>query len=78
MLDEFEEILLRLDAEDLLRCKSVCKSWYSFISSPYFVKAHLKRVYNNSRELGHLRVCMPFRSGVAELAEALCKKFHEA
>ncbi|GKB01307.1 putative F-box domain-containing protein [Tanacetum coccineum] len=56
VLDEFEEILLRLDAEDLLRCKSVCKSWYSLISSPYFVKAHLKHACNNNRELGHFRI----------------------
>ncbi|GJU00829.1 probable DNA helicase MCM8 isoform X2 [Tanacetum coccineum] len=27
VIDLVEDILLRLDAEDLLRCKSVCKSW---------------------------------------------------
>ncbi|XP_076891867.1 F-box/kelch-repeat protein At3g23880-like [Bidens hawaiensis] len=35
------EILLRLPVESVLRCKSVCKSWYSLISDPHFVKCHL-------------------------------------
>ncbi|XP_076948104.1 F-box/kelch-repeat protein At3g23880-like [Bidens hawaiensis] len=35
------EILLRLPVESVLRCKSVCKSWYSLISDPHFVKSHL-------------------------------------
>ncbi|KAL8247038.1 hypothetical protein R6Q59_008254 [Mikania micrantha] len=58
-LDAVEEILVRLDVEDLIRCKSVCKSWLSFISSTRFVKAHLKHNYNNDRdnhELGHRRI----------------------
>ncbi|GJZ75841.1 F-box/kelch-repeat protein-like protein isoform X1 [Tanacetum coccineum] len=39
-LDVVEQILVTLDAVDLVRCKSVCKSWLSLISSPLFVKAH--------------------------------------
>ncbi|XP_076948101.1 F-box/kelch-repeat protein At3g23880-like [Bidens hawaiensis] len=35
------QILLKLPVESLLRCKSVCKSWYSLISDPQFVKSHL-------------------------------------
>ncbi|XP_076948100.1 F-box/kelch-repeat protein At3g23880-like [Bidens hawaiensis] len=35
------EILCRLPVESVLRCKSVCKSWYSLISDPHFVKSHL-------------------------------------
>ncbi|GJR18365.1 ribonuclease H-like domain-containing protein [Tanacetum coccineum] len=39
-----KEVLLRLTVKDLCQCKSVCKSWYSLISSPYFVKLHLKLI----------------------------------
>ncbi|XP_076891823.1 F-box/kelch-repeat protein At3g23880-like [Bidens hawaiensis] len=35
------QILLKLPVDSLLRCKSVCKSWYSLISDPHFVKSHL-------------------------------------
>ena len=35
------EILLKLRVGSLLRCKSVCKSWQSLISDPYFIKSHL-------------------------------------
>ncbi|GKC34372.1 F-box protein CPR1-like protein, partial [Tanacetum coccineum] len=44
LLDVVEEILVKLDVEDLLRCKTVCKSWYSLISSNLFVKFHLKHL----------------------------------
>ncbi|MFS8011005.1 putative F-box domain-containing protein [Helianthus anomalus] len=58
-LDVVEDILVRLDVEDLIRCKSVCKSWYSFISCSRFVKAHLKHAYNNDPELGgHRRIAL--------------------
>ena len=63
--DVVEDILVQLNVNDLLRCKSVCKSWYSLISSPRFVKAHLKTTYvnndssNSCNELGHVRISMP-------------------
>ncbi|GJZ41323.1 putative F-box domain-containing protein [Tanacetum coccineum] len=60
--DLVEDILLRLDGEDLIRCKSVCKSWLSFISSSSFVKSHLNYNYNrdyNNHKLGHRRIMMP-------------------
>ncbi|XP_071687354.1 F-box/kelch-repeat protein At3g06240-like [Rutidosis leptorrhynchoides] len=56
IIDVAENILARLDVEDVLRCKSVCKLWYNLISSNYFVKAHLKHSYNNNREHGYLRI----------------------
>ncbi|MFS8013282.1 putative F-box domain-containing protein [Helianthus anomalus] len=60
-LDVVERILVRLDVEDLIRCKSVCKSLQSFISSPSFVKAHLNHAYKSDRdnpELGYRRVSL--------------------
>ncbi|GKF44825.1 F-box/kelch-repeat protein-like protein isoform X1, partial [Tanacetum coccineum] len=60
-----EDILLRSDAKDLVPWKSVCKSWYSLISDPRFVKAHLKIARDNNdnnnsgNELGQLRIAMP-------------------
>ncbi|KAM0015170.1 putative F-box domain-containing protein [Helianthus debilis subsp. tardiflorus] len=59
--DVVEQILVRLDVEDLIRCKSVCHSWKYVISSPFFVKAHLKHAYitdHNNPQLGHRRVCL--------------------
>ncbi|GJV25561.1 F-box protein CPR1-like protein [Tanacetum coccineum] len=58
-LDIHEEILVRLQVNDLIRCKSVCKSWNSLIKSPRFVKSHLnnivkKKVDNN--EIGDTRI----------------------
>ncbi|GJX47899.1 F-box protein CPR1-like protein [Tanacetum coccineum] len=52
--DIHEEILLRLEVNDLIRCKSVCKSWNSLISDPRFVKSQLKRQHSN--ELGDTRI----------------------
>nr|GEW52902.1 hypothetical protein [Tanacetum cinerariifolium] len=55
--DVIEEILLRSDAKDLVPWKRVCKSWYSLISSPVFVKAHLnKKIVTSNVEL---RIAMP-------------------
>ncbi|GJZ78819.1 putative F-box domain-containing protein [Tanacetum coccineum] len=58
-LNIVEDILARSQVEDLLRCKSVCKSWKSLISSRRFVKYHLnynlkKKAYNN--ESGDTRI----------------------
>ncbi|XP_071687365.1 putative F-box protein At3g16210 [Rutidosis leptorrhynchoides] len=55
-MDVVVEIVARLDVEDVIRCKSVCKSWYNLISSDYFVKTHLKRSYNNNRKHGYIRI----------------------
>ncbi|XP_076948086.1 F-box protein CPR1-like [Bidens hawaiensis] len=57
--DVVEQILIELDVKDLIRCKSVCKSWYSLITSSGFIKRHLTRSYNKDRynnNLGHRRV----------------------
>ncbi|KAI3791198.1 hypothetical protein L2E82_04869 [Cichorium intybus] len=44
--DILEQILKRLDVRDLIRCKSVCKSWKIFISTSRFIKAHLNHSYS--------------------------------
>ncbi|XP_076891861.1 F-box protein CPR1-like [Bidens hawaiensis] len=66
------ELLLRLPVESVLRCKSVCKSWYSLIYDPQFVKSHLaistrsnnhhRLIYNtkvlrDSRQILKLKTC---------------------
>ncbi|KAJ0953314.1 putative F-box domain-containing protein [Helianthus annuus] len=56
--DIVEQILIRLDVNNLIRCKRVCKSWHSLITSPGFVNRHLNRSYNKDRynEIGHRRI----------------------
>ncbi|GKA04401.1 putative F-box domain-containing protein [Tanacetum coccineum] len=60
VFDVVEDILLRVAVKDLIRYKSVCKSWYSLISSSRFVELHLKRTCdNNDYDLEHRRIAMP-------------------
>ncbi|GJR99654.1 F-box protein CPR1-like protein [Tanacetum coccineum] len=53
--DIYEKIFLRLDVRNLVRCKSVCRSWKSFISGSRFVRAQFNYAYN-SNENGHRRI----------------------
>nr|XP_043635149.1 F-box/kelch-repeat protein At3g06240-like [Erigeron canadensis] len=55
--DAMERILIRSDAEDLVRWKAVCKSWYSLIPTPYFTDSHLKHNnnYKNDKRLIGIR-----------------------
>ncbi|KAD5508835.1 hypothetical protein E3N88_16538 [Mikania micrantha] len=48
--DVIEHILIRFDVNDLISCKSVCKSWHSVITNPGFINRHLNRSYNNDRD----------------------------
>ncbi|PON95768.1 F-box domain containing protein [Trema orientale] len=41
--DIIEDVLSRLDAESLMQCKRVSKSWLSLIRHPSFINLHLKR-----------------------------------
>ncbi|GKC40655.1 putative F-box domain-containing protein [Tanacetum coccineum] len=53
--DIVEQILARLDVDDIIRCKLVCKSWLSLISDPFFVKTHLIHSYNKDRKNNETR-----------------------
>nr|XP_043625965.1 F-box protein CPR1-like [Erigeron canadensis] len=48
--DILEKIFLRLEVKDIIQCKSVCKSWFSVISSSGFINSHLKHNYNNTTQ----------------------------
>uniref|UniRef100_A0A0E0NVI4 F-box domain-containing protein n=1 Tax=Oryza rufipogon TaxID=4529 RepID=A0A0E0NVI4_ORYRU len=41
--DLLDEILLRMPARSILRCRAVCKAWRSRTSHPYFLRAHAAR-----------------------------------
>ncbi|CAH9107653.1 unnamed protein product [Cuscuta epithymum] len=45
------EILSWLQVKELLQYKSVCKSWYSIISSSNFISQHLRNYCNNSNNV---------------------------
>ncbi|KAJ0677562.1 putative F-box domain, galactose oxidase/kelch, beta-propeller, F-box associated interaction [Helianthus annuus] len=62
--DVLKQILIRLHVEDLIRCKRVCKSWHTLITSPRFINRHLNRSYNEDRynnELSSRRVRISHR-----------------
>ncbi|XP_058211473.1 F-box/kelch-repeat protein At3g23880-like [Rhododendron vialii] len=46
------EILARLPVASLLQFKSVCKTWYSLITSPSFVTKHLDQSITNTKRNG--------------------------
>ncbi|XP_058211472.1 F-box protein CPR1-like [Rhododendron vialii] len=50
--DLLTEILARLPVVSLLRFKSVCKPWYSLITSPSFVTKHLNQSITNTESNG--------------------------
>ncbi|XP_071734425.1 putative F-box protein At3g16210 [Rutidosis leptorrhynchoides] len=60
------QILKRLNVSDLIRCKSVCKSWLSIIYDPQFIKSHLTQSYLNDRDndgLGDRRLAISLFPG---------------
>lgn len=65
--DIHEQILIRLDVKDLIRCKSVCKSWHSLISSQRFIRAHLNHSYNHDCKIGHRRIFMARLDGTKSI-----------
>ncbi|CAH1419896.1 unnamed protein product [Lactuca virosa] len=56
-----EQILIRSEVSDLIRYRSVSKSWKYVISDPDFIKAHLEHSYRRDREndkMGNRRIAM--------------------
>ncbi|XP_047335430.1 F-box protein CPR1-like [Impatiens glandulifera] len=45
------EILLRLPVKSLLRLRATCRFWLNIISSPYFIKSHLKQSVKTKNNL---------------------------
>ncbi|GJY38825.1 F-box associated domain containing protein [Tanacetum coccineum] len=54
------EILLKLPVESLLRCKSVCKQWYSLVSDKHFIKTHYSL---SSSNISFAHLVFDFESG---------------
>ncbi|XP_076885488.1 F-box protein CPR1-like [Bidens hawaiensis] len=55
------KIFIGLGVTDLVRCKSVCKSWSSTISDPNFIKDHLNHQYDKdhkNEQFRHRRITM--------------------
>ncbi|PWA85330.1 F-box associated interaction domain-containing protein [Artemisia annua] len=50
------EILLKASVKSLLRCKSVCKDWYSLISDHHFIKKHYSLSSTNNINYKHHRL----------------------
>nr|GEV72141.1 hypothetical protein [Tanacetum cinerariifolium] len=54
-----EDTLIRLSVRDLIRCKSVCKSWCKMISRRDFIRSHLNHSYlsdQNNNAFGDRRL----------------------
>ena len=49
------EILKRLPVVSIIGCRSVCKSWWSLISTPYFITIHLN--FSLSKTQNQLLLC---------------------
>ena len=72
MFDVVEAILVRCLVPDLLRSKSVCKSWYSLISSPSFDKSQVKFI-NNKEEDNTRKIAMITSYLVTDAVAGYCR-----
>lgn len=54
------KIFLLLPVLSLLRCKSVCKSWLSIISDPYFIQTHLNISNTEQSSLLNMALVLSF------------------
>ncbi|XP_019452129.1 PREDICTED: F-box protein CPR30-like [Lupinus angustifolius] len=74
-------ILSRLQAKDLMKCKHVCKSWYKLITHPHFINNyHIfynKLMHRQSREQQFLIIRRPFFSSLKTFISLLSCDFSE-
>ncbi|KAL0376363.1 UNVERIFIED_CONTAM: putative F-box protein [Sesamum calycinum] len=59
------EILTRLPVISLLRCRCVCKSWLSLISSPRFVRYHLRKAKQDP-DYAHHRIMLNYHGDLMQ------------
>ncbi|PIA62928.1 hypothetical protein AQUCO_00200740v1 [Aquilegia coerulea] len=45
------EVLFKLPIEDIVRCKSVCQTWYNLISDSDFIKSQMERAFSQPRRI---------------------------
>ncbi|CAN1816116.1 Receptor-like protein EIX2 [Linum perenne] len=60
------DILARLSVKEIVKCRSVCKSWYSLISSNVFQSYHLNKSTARNRSLVLVRDGIDFDNGKTE------------
>ncbi|KAK4425948.1 F-box protein [Sesamum alatum] len=63
--DLIVEILTWLPVKPVLRCRCVCKSWLSLISTPQFVRSHLRKSKQGSN-YAHHRVMLICRGDIKQ------------
>lgn len=68
--DLVQEILVRLPAKSLLRFRCVCKSWYSLITNPSFIMAH---VCHNNKAKRYQILLRSFNQADKKVKYKLCQ-----
>ncbi|XP_058739443.1 F-box protein CPR1-like [Vicia villosa] len=74
-------ILSRIPAKKLLKCKCVCKSWFDLITHPFFINNYYvfydNLIYSQNQEEKLLVIHRPFISGVETFISLLSWNFND-